>query len=119
MIWYQVEEILEETLFEAKVRTIDLDNTVAEAMKQVLVMMMICDGDDRMSCAQMNVMSKNLLTLYSVVHNCAMPFASMQWSTLHEWCCRWSYCSDNVADVADDLDNVDDDAADDDDDDDN
>ena len=81
---------MEETLFEAKVRTIDLDNTVAEAMKQVLIMvMLICDGDghddgdDRMSCAQMNIMSQNLLTLYSVVHNCAMPFASMQCRVLH------------------------------------
>ena len=38
--------ILEETLFEAKVRTIDLDNTVAEAMKQVIMMMMIYDCND-------------------------------------------------------------------------
>ena len=37
----QVEEILEKTLFEAKVRTIDLDNTVAKALEQVI---MICDG---------------------------------------------------------------------------
>ena len=42
MISFQVEEILEKTLFEAKVRTIDLDNTVANAMEQV---MMICDGN--------------------------------------------------------------------------
>ena len=35
---HKVEEILEETLFEAKVRTIDLDSTVAEAMKQVMMM---------------------------------------------------------------------------------
>jgi len=34
----KVEMILEETLFEAKVRTIDLDKTVAEAMKQVMEM---------------------------------------------------------------------------------
>ena len=38
----QVEEILEKTLFEAKVRTIDLDNTVAKALEQVIV---ICDGN--------------------------------------------------------------------------
>ena len=31
----QVEDILEETLFEAKVRSLDLDNTVAEALRQV------------------------------------------------------------------------------------
>ena len=38
---HKVEEILEETLFEAKVRTIDLDSTVAEAMKQVMMMMIV------------------------------------------------------------------------------
>ena len=37
--------ILEETLFEAKVRTIDLDKTVAEAMKQVMMMMMMMIND--------------------------------------------------------------------------
>ena len=30
-----MEDILEETLFEAKVRSLDLDNTVAEALRQV------------------------------------------------------------------------------------
>ena len=35
---------MERTLFEAKVRTIDLENTVAKAMEQV--MMLICDYDD-------------------------------------------------------------------------
>jgi hypothetical protein len=34
----KVEEILEKTLFEAKVRTNDLDNTVAKAMEQVMEM---------------------------------------------------------------------------------
>ena len=29
------EDILEDTLFEAKVRSLDLDNTVAEALRQV------------------------------------------------------------------------------------
>ena len=38
----QVEEILEKTLFEAKVREIDLDNTVAKALEQVI---MICDDN--------------------------------------------------------------------------
>ena len=40
----QVEEILEKTLFEAKVREIDLDNTVAKALEQVI---MICDGNHK------------------------------------------------------------------------
>merc|ERR1711936_212809 len=74
---HKVEEILEETLFEAKVRTIDLDSTVAEAMKQVMEMresllerikmirkeeITICPGQDvrqeeKLSQLRMRVMS--------------------------------------------------------------
>ena len=55
---------MEETLFEAKVRTIDLDNTVAEAMKQVLLMVMICDGyDDDDGNDPIKVMSQNLFDI--------------------------------------------------------
>merc|ERR1711936_462200 len=74
---HKVEEILEETLFEAKVRSLDLDNTVAEALRQVMEMresllerikmirkeeITICPGQDvrqeeKLSQLRMRVMS--------------------------------------------------------------
>ena len=61
----QVEEILEKTLFEAKVREIDLDDTVAKALEQVI---MICDGM-MVITRTMTMMTTSNLIFYSFDQN--------------------------------------------------